>query len=190
MHSELYLTLSQNVSRLDLVCLNRVVECNTERVVKKINDAQSRKLNNLGFLNRLKPLDPSKVIFNYSNYQLSSKESNILALGLNFRLPIFKLNFYNFFLSFEKLYNLLDKCSVYNPHNIPNVLSDSLKGIANKYFYNFKPHKVFSPFFNRDDFKTIRNLSKNDSIIVSRPDKGLGVVLLNKSDYLDKMSSS
>ena len=186
--SNSYSLLSQNVSWLDLVCLNRVVEGNTERVINKIKYSQSKKLNNLGVLNSLKPLDPSRVIFNYSDYQLSSKESNILAFGLNFRLPIFKLNYFNFFLSFEKLYDVLSKCSIYNPHDIPNILSDTLKGIANKYFYNFKPHKVFCPFFNKDDFKTLRNLSKNNSIIVSRPDKGLGVVLLNRSDYLDKMT--
>ena len=189
LHSESYLLLSQYVSRLDLVCLNRVVKCNTEKVVKKIKETHSRKLNNLGILNTLKPLDPSKVIFNYSHYQLTSRESNILALGLNFRLPVFKLNYYKFFLSFEKLYNVLNKCSILNPHNIPNVLSDTLKGIANKYFYNFKPHKVFSPFFTKDDFKTLRNLSKNNSIVIIRPNKGLGVVLLDKSEYLDKMAS-
>ena len=185
----MYTALSQTLSRLDLVCLNSIVTTNTGKVTSKIKDTHSRKLNNLGILNRLKPLDPCKVIFNYSDYHLSSKESNLLTLGLNFRLPIFKLNYFRYFLSFEKLYELLNKIPIYNPREIPNVLPDALKGIANKYFYNFKSHKIFSPFVTKDDLKILRNLSKNDSIIISRPDKGVGVVLLNRSEYSDKMTS-
>ena len=189
LHDDMFANLSHTLSRLDTVCLKSIVETNTEKVTKKIKDTHNRKLNNLGILNKLKPLDPSKVIFNYSSYRLSSKESNLLALGLNFKLPVFKLNYFRYFLSFEKLFEVLDKIPIYNPREIPNVLSDSLKIIANKYFYNFKSHKVFSPFISKDDLKVLRNLSKNDSIIISRPDKGIGVVLLDRPHYSEKMTS-
>ena len=149
----------------------------------------SKKLNNLGIFNSLKPLDPSRVIFNYSNYVLSHKESNLLTLGLNFKLPIFKINYFSYFLSFEKMYAILSRYPIFNPDNVPNILKDNLKFIANKYFYNFKPHKIFSPFFNKNDFTILKNLSKNDSIIISRPDKGIGVVILNKTDYHSKMNT-
>ena len=35
-------------------------------------------------------------------------------------------------------------------------------------------------------FRAIDRLRKNDDIIITKPDKGSGVVLLNKSDYVDK----
>ena len=38
-------------------------------------------------------------------------------------------------------------------------------------------------------FRAINNLRKNDDIIITKPDKGYGVVLLNKSDYVDKMNN-
>ena len=38
------------------------------------------------------------------------------------------------------------------------------------------------------DHKGAKNLSKNDKIIVCKPNKGNGVVILNKVTYLDKMT--
>ena len=36
--------------------------------------------------------------------------------------------------------------------------------------------------------RAINRLQKNDDIIITKPDKGSDVVLLNKSDYVDKMN--
>ena len=41
---------------------------------------------------------------------------------------------------------------------------------------------------HKECFRAINSLRKNDNIIISKPDKGFGVVLLNKSDYVDKMN--
>ena len=64
-----------------------------------------------------------------------------------------------------------------------------LHNLAYKVFYNFKPHKVFSPIFNKHDIKTLRNLSRDKSIVICRPDKGTGVVLMDKTEYINKMST-
>ena len=40
---------------------------------------------------------------------------------------------------------------------------------------------------NKQHLKTIRDLKKNDDLIITRPDKGSGVVLLNRKDYIAKM---
>ena len=37
-------------------------------------------------------------------------------------------------------------------------------------------------------FRAINRLRKNDDMIITKPDKGSGIVFLNKSDYVDKMS--
>ena len=39
----------------------------------------------------------------------------------------------------------------------------------------------------RDQYKALVNLSKNKDIIITCPDKGSGVVILNKDEYLRKM---
>ena len=40
----------------------------------------------------------------------------------------------------------------------------------------------------REELKALRALSKNDSIMIMKPDKGTGVVIMNMSDYLKKMN--
>ena len=37
-------------------------------------------------------------------------------------------------------------------------------------------------------FDAIKSLRSNDKIIITKPDKGSGVVILNKSDYITKMN--
>ena len=41
---------------------------------------------------------------------------------------------------------------------------------------------------HKECFRAINRLRKNDDIIITKPDKGSGVVLLNKSDYVNKMN--
>ena len=64
----------------------------------------------------------------------------------------------------------------------------NLHFIAYKYFYNFKPHKVFSSIFIRVDVTLLKQLASNKNVIVSRLDKGRGVVLLNKGTYINSMT--
>ena len=41
---------------------------------------------------------------------------------------------------------------------------------------------------HKECFRAINRLRKNDDIIITKLDKGSGVVLLNKSDYIDKIN--
>ena len=63
----------------------------------------TQKLNSLGVNNSSEPFNPDSVIFNFSSVTLSPRLKIILAYGLDFCLPIFKLDFYRYFLSYEKL---------------------------------------------------------------------------------------
>ena len=56
-------------------------------------------------------------------------------------------------------------------------------------FYDRKFRKVFSPIFAKDDLRLLRDLGKDKNIVVGRPDKCNGVVILNKTDYIAKMEN-
>ena len=43
--------------------------------------------------------------------------------------------------------------------------------------------------FKVEDFHILKKLAKNKSLVICRPDKGKGVVLLNHHDYVEKMTS-
>ena len=42
---------------------------------------------------------------------------------------------------------------------------------------------------HKELFQAIKSLRCNEQILITKPDKGSGVVILNKSDYIKKMGS-
>ena len=186
--AELTEDLKSKVSHVDFYCLKTIIDNNSTKLMQNVTFRQQRKLYNLGIHNNLGPYDPNKVIVNVSKRTLTNRERNLLAFGLNFSLPIFKIDFFKYFLSFERLYKTLSSLEPYNVNNNVNLKS-SLHNLSMKLFYNFKPFKVFSPFFSKQDFKILRDLSKDDNITICRPDKGRGVVIVDKEVYINKMES-
>ena len=116
----------------------RYLRHKVEEQMRKIRDDHTRKLRDLGVNNDLSPCNPDKTVLNYSSVSLSPSLKTLLAFGLDFCLPVFNLNFYNYFYKFEVLYNNLS----YRHQNqciSLNVFKSDLQVIARKYFYSFNP---------------------------------------------------
>ena len=64
-----------------------------------------KKLQHLGFYNQLAPSD--LVIHSRSSKPVPGRIKTLLAFGLDFRLPVWRLDFFRYHLSFEKLLNVL-----------------------------------------------------------------------------------
>jgi len=111
----------------------------------------------------------------------------LLALGLEFKLPKFKINYTDYFFSFEKILQTVKNLKTYKTDF--EIVKQDIKSIANQYYYKFKTHKVFSYLINKADLRILKNLKLNKQIIICRPDKGNGVVLMNKLDYINKMNT-
>ena len=111
----------------------------------------------------------------------------LLAFGLDFCLPVYKLNFYRYFLKFESIASRLKNLRL--PTSNYDDFINELHSLAYKYFYNFKKHKVFSSVFRPVDIKAIKNFASNPDIIICKPDKGRGVVILDKSTYIERITS-
>ena len=88
-------------------------------------------------------------------------------------------------MKFENLACLLSH-KFSNNVNIDTVLNN-IHSIAYKYFFGFKSFKVFSSIFTKADILLLKQFSKNPDIVVCRPDKGNGVVILDKTIYVNKM---
>ena len=160
----------------------------TESFLKKCKTTHDKKLQRLGIYNELSPCDPNRVIHNLSSKPIPDRIRTLLAFGLDFRLPVWKLNFFQFHLSFEKLLNSLSSLPL--PEN---ACFDELKcrivSLCHKYFHSFNASKVFSPIFSHSDVTLLRRFSSDKSIVVTRPDKGRGVVILDRDSYNEKMES-
>ena len=164
----------------------------TRQEINKRNETtirtHKRKLANLGIHNELAPCDPSEVISNYSSLELSPRLRTLLAFGLDFCLPVYRLNFYQFFLPLETIaYKLKKKFS--SQQNFSEFLQQ-FQTTAFKFFYSFNPHKIFSAIIKKGDIQLLKNLASNEDVIVVRPDKGRGVVILNRSDYTQSMEKT
>ena len=64
---------------------------------------------------------------------------------------------------------------------------NQIHSLSFKYLYNFKSCKVFSAVFSKQDLTNLKQLASNKDIIVCKPDKGKGVVILNKETCISKM---
>ena len=129
--------------------------------------------------------DTTRHTLNLSYYVLSDTESFVLSRGLNFELPLRYLCKEEIFAEFEFLWAQLLH------HNASSVeqrtaLKARLPDFAHLYYdstidsCNFTMHKKC--------FRAINKLRKNDDITITKLDKGSGVVLLNKSNYVDKIN--
>ena len=65
-----------------------------------------------------------------------------------------------------------------NPRKSKSQIKAHLSYLANSYFYNYKP----SPRILRQH-RVLRNLRKNKDIVITKPDKGNRVVILDRKLY-------
>jgi hypothetical protein len=125
------------------------------------------------------------VIFNHSSVKLTKKESFLLSLGLDFSLPFFKPSFTQFFLPFEQLAQAVKPLSELN--NFKNFRRNCT-AFAHKSYANSQQSNQF-PFLKYSDLNVLKNLSKNNNIVITKPDKGKGIVILDKTDYISKIDT-
>ena len=154
--------------------------------VKKHEVVHSRKLERLGIPGTIRPCDPEQVIFNLSSKTVPARVKLLLAFGLEFKLPVWCLDFFSYFLCFERLVASLSGLHLPRQFKFQDV-KQRLRAVAYGFYHGFKPSKVFSSVFSKNDVKLLRNFASDDSIVVTKPGKGRGVVILDKDDYKKKV---
>ena len=132
-------------------------------------------------------MNPQKLIFNYSDKILTPDEIETLSHGLKFALSPSKINYSRWFLAFEKQFLKLKDCKIFDTSNDGlNYIKSSLKSIAFKNYYSFRPH-VNS--LQKKFLATLKKLKSDPNIVVLKSDKGNAIVILNKQDYHSKMNN-
>lgn len=150
----------------------------------KVESIHERKLSRLS-IQSPRSCKFDDVVTNLSSFRLDDRLKFLLSLGLEFGIPCFKPNFNSYFLAFERLILSLKNIPVYKV-SFDKVIS-SVKLLAHRSFYS-KFRCVAHPFFVKSDRDILKKLSTNEELVISRPDKGRGVVILNKVDYVHKMT--
>ena len=129
--------------------------------------------------------DITRHILNLSVYVLSDTDSFVLSHGLNLGLPPRYLCKEEIFAEFESLWAQL---SHHFGRSVKQraALKAQLADLAHLYCDSTIDLCDFT--MCKECFRAINRLRKNDDIIITKPDKGFGIALLNKSDYIDKMN--
>ena len=121
---------------------------------------------------------------NLSDHVLSDIESFVLSHGLNFELPP-RLCKEEIFAEFESLWSQLLHHSA-SSVNQRIALKARLADLAHLHCDSTVDSGDFT--MHKECFRAINRLRNKDEIIITKLDKGSGVVLLNKSDYVDKIN--
>ena len=181
-----YNSVKQQISFLDF---NHVLHCihkSCEVYKKRVSLIHSKKLYKLGGFHKPPSCDASKVVYNLANYPLSKREKYLLSFGLDHclqpRIDNIKLK-----VCLEVFANKIDKlhrdcCSD------KESLFEELRKLFTTVNEEYK-REIKVSLFDDNDIKILRNLGKNKNIIISRPDKGKGVTIMKREEYVDKMAS-
>ncbi|CAF1614524.1 unnamed protein product [Adineta ricciae] len=187
----------------------RLKSISTELVNKKLIIMQNKHKNKLDYLRakyfayvpeRQTQLDPVK---NLSDYILSEDEHDALVNGLNHVYAPEKFNQPQFVCDMEYFYSrLLNFKTPYRHYeskpahlNISHKLTPTelntaseIRQAANSFQKAAQTELKHFGKVNRKTFTALRSLARNKSIVISRPDKGRGVVIMDRADYLRKMN--
>ena len=183
---ELEQRIRERFSLFTYVLIVRFFRQRMDAQAEKTSAVHQKKLTTMGAGNQLLPCDPNKTVLNFSSISLSPRIRTLLAFGLEFCLHVhvYRLNFFAYYFKFEKMFYSLSTHS--DGMNI-SEFKVKLQHIASKYFFNFKPYKVFSSIFKRNDIAELKNLATNKDIIICSPGKGRSVVILDRHIYEQKM---
>lgn len=178
------------VSFLDYWTFFHKISEHTRLVSEKVKWRHEKKLRSLG-IPRIQFNDD--CIFNFSSKCLTQREKELLMLGLDFCIPFYRTDWLKHFMSVEKVCNTIIDCAkgglLKNGLSAEDIVNRSREfGKSNFSLARRSFHDVKSAVFRKEDLELLKKLGKDDSIVIMKPDKGKGVVILDKSVYMKKMT--
>ena len=125
-------------------------------------------------------------IVNLSDYKLSDTEQFVLSHG-SFCLPPTSVKHEEVLADFEVLYAQLVH---HKPRSEEQLAALKVRLSDLAYAYCGSPIDLGDFLMTKECFQVIKSLRTNEDILITKPDKGVGVVILNKNDCNDKMKSA
>ena len=127
------------------------------------------------------PFSSDDVITNLSNIQLTAEELDLLKNGLDFAIPPRQVSKTDIFMEFEKIHRLLTY--EIKDKDKKSEFKTQMSHLAINYYANYKPTKAALRKHG-----ILRRLRSNKKIIITKPEKGNGVVILDWDTYIEKMN--
>ena len=172
----IYVEIRRNCSSLQYMCILRTMVNLRKKHYEKMMSGHINKIMKL--LN--KDHDVEKHIQNISSYKLSFFQKLVLCRGLKFSLPQ-RISSMDIQASFEKAFWQLEPSL---SDDKKELAAATLRSIALNYIECKapKPPKALQ--------RAIEQLKRRDDIVITKPDKGTGVVVMDKAEYVRLLSES
>lgn len=175
------------LSCFDKVRFARYVAILQERDIKKLVLKSNNKLQHLidkKFGCTTNPNIGSNVL-NLSSHDLSPSELMVLDHGLDFCIPLPNVKRKELFSEFEILNAQAERIAPVSETKTRDSKA-KLNDLAHSYASTPVSHSEFK--WRKEHFAVIKTLRQDPALVITRPDKGSGVVILNNHEYVDKMS--
>ena len=178
--------LASLISNIDFIHLKNVSDRENSKKLNQHQRVQDRKIFCLCLGQKdSNSINPDDEVFNFSTRLISDKEKEILSKGLNFAIPPIKLNLCSFLTPFEKFYHQLKQEPInINSGFFPESIKAKLKDIA---YSGFRSYSRPNALYSQEELNILKDLRNDSNIVIMKPDKGNGVVTLDKHDYNKKM---
>lgn len=121
-----------------------------------------------------------------SSYSPPEIELAVLAHGLDFNIPFTSISRENIFSEFEVYYAQLSKLQPVSGDK-PSDFRTKLNDLAHSYASS--PISFSESNWRSKHHRVIKSLKNNHSLVITKPDKGSGVGLMDRHDYISKMLS-
>ncbi|CAH8616866.1 unnamed protein product [Schistosoma rodhaini] len=129
--------------------------------------------------------EPKRYVHNFFSKELNKEKLEVLALGLKFCDTRNRVNHMDKDIQFENLHR---QTSDLVPTS--NLELERFKASIIEYCYQFKHSRYnYRSILTKKHKEAISELINDENLIITKPDKGTGTVLLNRNDYIDKMNN-
>ena len=170
------------LSFLDRIRFAKLVNITSERLRRQNEMKNDKALQRLIKVQQGQGVLRHSTVFNLADIELTEIEKDVLCRGLNFGIPP-RLVREEIEAEFELCWKQLERLPTTNERHAE--CKAAMANEAQKYL-NAKVDKT-GYSLNKEHLLTIKQLKKNKDIVITKPDKGNGVVILNRVDYIKKM---
>ena len=167
--------LREKLSGVDFLILQSASNKNVSKSEEKYLETHEKKLTDLT-QNHFLPFRHDEIITNRSSYTCTEEENDVLRHGLQHAIPPRFISKTDVFATFDTLHRAMKKDLKGNEGNVE--LKSQLSLLACTYIGKYKVNKK-----TLEKHNILKKLQRNKDIVITRPDKGNGVVILNKMDY-------
>lgn len=131
------------------------------------------------------PSNPERYVHNYSSVQLSKLQLEALSLGPKFCHNQPKASQIDIETQFE---NLMKQCHDLQPTSERSVEIFKSALVYHCNYYNSQMSST-SNILSKKHKDSVKELLNNTDLLLSRPDKGAGWVIMEKSNYIEKLET-